>query len=508
MPDSTPHTAENLPLSRIAACAVIYLLAWTLLPALLGQSFALDVAESLSWGQELPLGTYKHPTFGPIVLNAFYMLFGKFGPYLLSQLCIALTLWMVWCTGRRLLDPSRALLGTVLTMGVTYYNFPAIEFNHNIAQMPLWAAIGYCFVAALQDGKLYQWVLLGVLAGLGMFTKYSIAVLLLALGLYVLCSAQYRRVLRTPGPWLAIVLMLLVFAPHLWWLQASDWLPFAYASDRSLAHGGNPRLEALGFPITQLAAHLPLLAVFGWACWRTRRTAAALAPVNGQRWHGTAPGLLLAMGLLPALIVIVLGVSMGLRLRDMWGSPMWAFSGLLLVALLPDQRLALMRSRLLGGIGLWMVLVTAFMVVYMAWGAQLRKRPARMDWPATTIAQQADAFWQQHTNCRLDVVASNYWLAGLISAYGSTRPSVLIESDPRYSPWVSAERLRQHGALWVWQESTDDTAPQPPEPLARLIAEGVFQSYDKVTEIAWPTLPRYPALKLHWQVYLPTACVR
>lgn len=492
-----------LPIQRILSFALLYLLAWSVLPALLGQSFALDVVESLSWGQEWQWGYYKHPPLAPIVLNIFYEALGRFGPYVLSQLCIVLTLWMVWCTGCRLMDARRAWMGTVLTMGVAYYNFPAIEFNHNIAQMPIWAALGYLFVAALQDGKLRQWALLGVVAGLGMLTKYSMGVLLLTFGVYVLGSAQHRKLLLRPGPWLAIACMLLVLAPHLLWLQAMDGLPFVYASGRALAQDGHPRLEALGFPLTQLAAHLPVWLVLGFAWWRTRPQASAEA----FRWHTHSPQLLAVLTLLPGLIVVVLGVVLGLRLRDMWGSPMWAFSGLLVMACLPDQRLSAMQPKLLRGMALWLVLVTIFMLVYMSWGAQLRKRPGRVDWPSAVIAAQADRAWQQHSSCPLDTVAGDYWLSGLVSAYGATRPSVLIDNDPRFSPWVDSARLQQHGALWLWQAKGDGAA-QPPQPLASLPQDNATQIYEGVWRIQWPYAPSGAPLLLHWRAYVPTVCAQ
>ncbi len=125
---------------------------------------------------------------------------------------------------------------------------------------PLW---GICSLQRCKRISCAIGIGLGVVAGLGMLTKYSIAVLLLTLGLYLLGSAQYRKVLLRPGPWLAVCLMALIFAPHMLWLKASQWLPFAYASGRALSETGYPRLEALGFPLTQLAAHLPSLGVLG-----------------------------------------------------------------------------------------------------------------------------------------------------------------------------------------------------------------------------------------------------
>lgn len=505
-----------LPWRSLWIFAGVYALAWTLLPAWLGSSFALDVVESLSWGKEWEWGYYKHPPLAPWVLNAFYLALGKYGPYLLSQLCIGLTLWGVWCTGRRLMDQPRTLLGTVLTLGVTYYNFPAVEFNHNIAQMPLWAWLGYCFVAALQTQHWRHWVALGVLAGAGLLTKYSVAILLLAMGLYVLAASSHRHVLRTPGPWLAIALMVLVFSPHALWLLEVQGLPFEYARGRAVSDGGNPRVQALKFPVTQLLAHVPLLLVWGISAWRARKegepegTAAAAprCPVHG---HIEQPGLLLAIALLPCLLVTLLGMVMGMRLRDMWGSPMWAFSGLLCMAWVPAAWATRMLPKVLRGIGIWLVLVSSFMVVYLGWGADIRKRAARMDWPGVQMGQQARSVWAAHSHCGLDTVAGHYWLAGLISAYAPDRPSVLIEDDARFSPWASAERLQHRGALWVWQtpESSHSNALVPPEPLASVdAATHGLTVHEGQWQIPWRHAPDGKALTVHWRAYVPAACVR
>ena len=506
MPHTNSRSLAQVPIQRILAFALIYMLAWAVLPALLGQSFALDVVESLSWGKEWQWGYYKHPPLSPIVLNLFYLGLGKLGPYVLSQLCIALTVWMVWRMGCRLMDARRACMGAVLTMGVAYYNFPAIEFNHNIAQMPLWASLGYLFVAALQDDKLRQWIALGVVAGLALLTKYPMAILLLTFGLYLLGSAQYRKLLLRPGPWIAVALMALVFLPHLLWLQASDWLPFAYASSRTAVQDGNPRLEALEFPVTQLAAHLPLLAVVAFAWWRSRHVRSTQPEAGSLRWHTQNPSLLWVLWALPGLLVLLLGVGLGLGLRDMWGSPMWAWSGLLLMAWLPEERVTAMQPKLLRGMAVWLVLITLFMVVYMAWGAQLRKRPGRVDWPSAVIAQQADQTWQQHSQCPLDTVAGDYWLAGLVSAYGATRPSVLIDGDPRYSPWVGRGRLQQHGALWIWMDKSGGAQAKPPEPLASLPPDAKVRVHEGTWAIAWSHIPTGKPLELHWRAYVPLAC--
>ena len=55
-----------------------------------------------------------HPPLPPIALHVFWVVFGRFGPFILSQLCVGLTLWLVWLTACRLVSRDRALIGTVL----------------------------------------------------------------------------------------------------------------------------------------------------------------------------------------------------------------------------------------------------------------------------------------------------------------------------------------------------------------------------------------------------------
>lgn len=493
-------------LRAIALAAFIYLLAWSLLPPLFSASLPLDVVESLSWGREWQWGYYKHPPLAPWILELSYRAFGWVGPFLLSQLFIAATLWIVWRMGCRLMSRERAFMGMLLTMGVAYYTRPALEFNHNIAQMPFWAALGWCLLAALQDGRLRQWALLGAVAGLGMMTKYSVGALLAVMALYLLATPA-RRVLLRPGPWLALAVMALVFAPHLHWLWQSGWLPMAYAKGRAATESANARLDALGFMVTQLLNHLPLALIVLVALLRSRAQRRASGPdTAGWRLHCGMPGYLLALALGPALLVTVMGMVVGLRLRDMWGVPMWVFSGLLVAAWLPAHWLAVMRPRLLRGLAVWLVLISLLSGAFLAYGAQWRKRPARTDWPQAALAQQAQSVWQAHSQCALDSVSGDYWSVGLIAAQLPGRPSVFIAGDERFSPWITPQRLREHGTLWVWLDG--DTATEPPPMVVRAQAEAGLVVQQGQWQTAWPYKGAAAPLTVRWRTYVPAGCVR
>ncbi len=502
-----PDTATSVP-RAVLGLAAVYALAWSIVPALVAPGFPLDVVESLTWGREWEWGYYKHPPLAPWVLYAFYRVFGRVGPYLLSQVCIATTLWLVWLTGRRLMTRDRAWLGAALTMGTIFLTRPALEFNHNVAQLPLWAGIGWACLAALQEGRLRHWLWLGLLAGLCLLTKYSGAVLLACLGAYVLLT-PHRRVLLTPGPWLAVLLAVAVLAPHLHWLWRHEGLPFVYASQRAGAGEGDPREHAVGFIGMQLINHVPLALIVLWAvlpAWRRARTGAVPGAERSARLSTEWPGYLLVLALAPGLLTAALGLAGLVRVRDMWGVPMWAFSGLLVAAWLPSAWLQGVRPRLWRGLVVWLVLISLLSWAYLAWVAQWRQRPVRTDWPSAQLAAHARASWDGVSRCPLDVVAGEYHLAGALAvALAPRQPSVLIYGEPRHSPWATPQRLREGGALWVWQDDEPESAPAP---LNRVAEEGSLRPYRGTWQVAWPREPSGQPFTVHWTAYVPAACMR
>lgn len=316
-----------------------------------------------------------------------------------------------------------------------------------------------------------------------------------------------RRLWRTRGPWLALLLALLVFLPNVLWLWQHEWLPFTYAQARAAeAESSGGRLSALGFLATQLLNHLPLLLILlatrtGLQRLPENTDTAALARPNPQ-----AQRFLWVMGLGPALLLVLLGLLLGIGLRDMWGMPMWSLSGLLVASLIPAARFERQYPRLLKGLAVWLLLATVLMGSYVQWGGQWRNKPSRMDWPQAALAQQANSTWQALSQCGLDNIAGDYWLAGLAATYPSEsgQPSVMIAGNPAYSPWMSTARLQSHGSLMVWPQGAPPPVPlldNLPPNSGLVVREGEWQ-------IAWQKLPKRAPLAVQWRAYIPQSCFK
>ncbi|OYV47562.1 MAG: hypothetical protein B7X12_00590 [Halothiobacillus sp. 20-53-49] len=182
----------SLPQRQAILLIALNGLLWTFIPWFTNHNLPLDVVEQLTWGHEWQWGYYKHPFLPAWMAEVFYRVWGGFGLYFLSQLAIGVTLLFVYLIGERLMDRHRALLGTLLTLGIYYFIWPTPEWNNNIAQMPFWAAAVYFLLRALQGNKAQDWSWIGLALGMGVLTKYSTGILALTFFPCLLCFRRMR----------------------------------------------------------------------------------------------------------------------------------------------------------------------------------------------------------------------------------------------------------------------------------------------------------------------------
>ena len=212
---------------------------WTFLGHVMRPNFPVDVIEMLVWGREWQWGYFKHPPLPAWVMEGADWVTGgaNWAPYLVSQAFVAAMFWAVWRLGAEIVGPRRALLGVVTLAGVGAYDYGALQFNHNVAQYPFWALIGWSLYKAMREDSTRHWLLLGAWTALGLLAKYQTLALLLPLAAFVVLQPQARRCLRTPGPYLAAAVAFVRLLPNLLWLLHHDALgPARFALARSEEH--------------------------------------------------------------------------------------------------------------------------------------------------------------------------------------------------------------------------------------------------------------------------------
>ena len=165
-----------------------HLFVWTLIPSLTNNNLPLDTIEALAWGSNLDWGFDKHPPMSAVMVEIIYQIFGSndWAYYLLSQICIILSFFVVYKLSEEFLkNKLLCLISVLLLEGIYFYNFTTPEFNVNVCLIPFWSLIVYYFWCGITYNRLSDWFLLGVFAGFGFLSKYLFIYLGLVIDLYL-----------------------------------------------------------------------------------------------------------------------------------------------------------------------------------------------------------------------------------------------------------------------------------------------------------------------------------
>ena len=101
----------------------------------------------------------------------------------------------------------------------------------------LGGAVG-CDAAGRPPQRLGRWLLVGLGLGGAMMSKYHAVLIPVAVVVYALVTPGRRRLLRSPGPWLAVLVAMAVFSPVLIWNSAHEWASFKFQGGRATEAGG------------------------------------------------------------------------------------------------------------------------------------------------------------------------------------------------------------------------------------------------------------------------------
>ncbi len=452
--------ADN-PCQAFAAFCLVHMIVWTAVPTIIYPNLPLDLIEALIYGREWQLGHDKLPPLPWWMVEIVYRLIGRdFAYYLLAELAVVACFAFVYMAALPVVGATGALVSVLIIDGMHYFNFTSPKFNHDVIQLPLWALAGLAFLRALQTGRLHWWALLGVAIGGALWAKYFVVILAAPIALYLLFDPKARRAWRTPGPYVAAAIALIIMTPHLIWLVKNDFLPFAYAQARALPSRGF--FDHLWHPVlflgSQIGAMLPSLFI---ASPLFRATDGKLLPgkLNLDFADDTFRIVtLLALG--PVALLVALSAITGRGVLALWGYPLFIFVGLWIVMVAKAE---IDRRRLsLIAVG-WAIVAALYVIIFVVHHAVLprfhNKFQAQL-YPGPEIAETLTKEFQRQTGEPLRYVIGRIWPAGNISHYARDgRPRVLIDGDPKRSPWIDIADLKRHGALVVWIDFEREKLP-------------------------------------------------
>jgi 4-amino-4-deoxy-L-arabinose transferase-like glycosyltransferase len=459
------------PGRAFASFAGLHAALWTALPALLYPNLPLDLIEALMYGREWQLGYDKLPPLPWWLVEIAYRTVGHdFAYYLLAEIAVVAGFALVFLTARPLVGGLGALAAVLIADGLHYFNYTAAKFNHDVIQLPFWALAGYAFHRALRGRQTADWPLLGLAAGMALWAKYFVVVLVAPMAVFLLVDRDARKTLSTPGPYVAAAAALIVAAPHLVWLVQNDFLPFAYAEHRAvLPRGWYDHLwHPLQFLFGQWFFLLPSLAIATPLFLPRRR--ASEPPAYATDGFDYRIVSWLAFG--PMAAVLAMSAVSGRGTVAMWGYPLWLFLGLWLVL---TARNALDRQRLARLLAIWGIVFAGLALAFFANYDLLPRfdhRYRAVFYPGGALGHDIEARFRAATGAAPVYVIGTMWDGGNVEHYAPSHPRNLVDGEPARAPWIDLTDLKRRGAVLVW---TDSDPARLPEKFAGIAAGAVVQ---------------------------------
>ena len=186
-----------------------------------------DEFDYIACGNHLAWGYVDQPPLIPFLARASMVLFGdslraiRFIPALASSLLIVQTAVLT----RELRGKRFALLLSAVTILIApQYLSNGSLLTTNCLEPNLWMGCAYFAILAMKRRDPRHWLWFGVIAGVGLEEKYTIA--LFAFGIVAgLLITEHRRVFLNRWIWFGGAAAFLIFLPNLLWNMHYDW-PF------------------------------------------------------------------------------------------------------------------------------------------------------------------------------------------------------------------------------------------------------------------------------------------
>jgi dolichol-phosphate mannosyltransferase len=190
-----------------------------------------------SYAQHIDIGYLDHPPMVAWLIYASEFIFGR------SEFAVRLPAFLTWFVmayfmfrlARELFDKVTAIVTLVLLAALPIYMSVGFMMTPDAPFYPAWAACLYFLYQALVNKKARAWWSVGISLGLGMFSKYTMGLIVPSAVVFVLLDRESRRWLIRWRPYVALVIGFLIFSPVIYWNYKHGWESFAFQGSRRWA---------------------------------------------------------------------------------------------------------------------------------------------------------------------------------------------------------------------------------------------------------------------------------
>ncbi|MBR1290598.1 MULTISPECIES: glycosyltransferase family 39 protein [Bradyrhizobium] len=459
-PDITvfPRGAARRPL----VIAVLVIAAMTLLRIVYAGAIELrtDEAYYWTWSKEGALSFLDHPPgiawlirFGTAIFGdtTLGVRFGGIVAMLATQLLLADVV-------RRLTHDVRAVLFAVLMPeAALYYGLLMAKVAPDVAMIPFAVAMMWSLVRLAQSGDGRWWLAAGLFAGLSMLSKFTAIMFAPAVAAFLLVPDWRWRWLRSPYPYLAVLVAIAVFSPVLVWNAQHDWASFRFQGVRATA--------SYGISLRTIGDFIGLqFGLVGFVMLPVVLTGLVLTAWRGYRAREPV-GILLSTAVLVPFLYF-LAKSTTLRVGDTWPMFMWpvgfAAAAVNLAAMAKEDwsarmlRSSVFWAKTAVGSGIAFVVIVFLYYVAAPWNLLGKIDPIGAEAGYEQVAARAQAAldetgatWIATTDYR--TYAMMRWL------FRGRVPVIEINERGRFQDFrdPGLDRIKGHAGIYVGREPDD-----------------------------------------------------
>lgn len=194
-----------------------------------------DEAYHWTWTQDLMLSYYDHPGLVAWMGSLSTKLFGTsyFSVRLPALIFFFGVVYFIYRLARDLFGPDVAFWVGLMVYLSPFWGFGGYVASPEPPFMFFFTLSTWIFFQGYRKDKTpwslkKTWLLLGLTMGLGLNSKFIIALLALGFGFYLLFSKDDRKSLISPWPWVGFLIATLLATPIFLWNVQFDWPGFVY----------------------------------------------------------------------------------------------------------------------------------------------------------------------------------------------------------------------------------------------------------------------------------------
>ena len=391
-----------------------HLIIWTLIPSISNTNLPLDTIEALAWGSNLDWGFSKHPPLSAFFVEIFYQIFGNkdWVYYLLSQIFVVFTFFIVTKFSEDFFENKiYCLISIFLLEGIYFYNFTTPEFNVNVCQLPFWALTVYFCWQGVNKNDHNSWLLFGVFAALGFLSKYLFVYLLVSIDIFLIYLIVKKKF--NFKCLISLLTFFLILSPHLIWLVENDYVTLTYAISRTgmeeknfLNHLTNPII----FLAKQIGILLPFFIIFLFSISKFKKKITLNLKSKKMIF-------LIIINITPLLLMFFTSLFFGVKIRTMWMTPFYLFSGVLLVYIF-QEKINLNKLKYFFIMFLIIFIFSPFSYYYIS----ITQNDKRTDYPGKKIAHIVQKKWKNNFSNEIGLIGGDEWNGGNLSYHLTSRP--------------------------------------------------------------------------------------